>query len=146
MDRLEQIERLRKRADVTYDEAKNAYEASDGDLLEAIILLERQGKVKTPQGEGYYSNEKANEAGHHQSEEEKKDGFVDNLEKFGRFLTKLINKGNNTAFEVVHDDVVKVKIPVTALVILLLFIPYVIIPGMIIGLFFNLRYRFNEDV
>ncbi len=42
MNKLEQIEKLREKANVTYDEAKQAYEAADGDLLEALIILERQ--------------------------------------------------------------------------------------------------------
>ena len=50
MDRLEQIERLRAKANVSYEEAKQAYEAANGDLLEAVIMLERQGKIKPPKG------------------------------------------------------------------------------------------------
>ena len=55
MDRLEQIEKLRERAKVTYDEARAAYDAANGDLLEAMIILEKQGKVQPPHGGGVYS-------------------------------------------------------------------------------------------
>ena len=41
---LEQAEKLREKADVTLEEAKAALEAADGDLLDALIWLERQGK------------------------------------------------------------------------------------------------------
>ena len=43
MEMIEKVERLREKADVTYEEAKAALEQSDGDLLDAMVLLERQG-------------------------------------------------------------------------------------------------------
>ena len=36
MDEMEKVEKLRARADVTADEARNALKACDGDLLDAI--------------------------------------------------------------------------------------------------------------
>jgi len=43
---IEQIDELRKRLDVTYEEAKEALEACNGDMLEAIIYLEKTTKKK----------------------------------------------------------------------------------------------------
>ena len=48
MEMMEKVERLREKANVTYEEAKAALEETGGDLLDAIVLLERQGKVKEP--------------------------------------------------------------------------------------------------
>ena len=48
MEMIEKVERLREKANVSYEEAKEALEQSGGDLLDAIVLLERQGKVKGP--------------------------------------------------------------------------------------------------
>ncbi|HEY5466186.1 MAG TPA: hypothetical protein VIL27_04045, partial [Clostridia bacterium] len=45
---LEQVELLRSKADVTYEEARQALEATGGDLLDAVVLLEIQGKVRPP--------------------------------------------------------------------------------------------------
>ena len=47
MDNMEKVEKLRERANVTYEEAKAALEESSWDLLDAIVNLERQGK-KSP--------------------------------------------------------------------------------------------------
>ena len=55
MERLEKVERLREKANVSYEEARAALEASNDDLLDAMVLLERQGKVKTPQQGGTFS-------------------------------------------------------------------------------------------
>jgi len=43
---IEQVEKLKELADVSYEDAKQALEQCNGDLLEAVIYLEKQGKVK----------------------------------------------------------------------------------------------------
>ena len=47
---LEQVERLREKADVSYEQAKAALEEAGGSLLDALILLERQGRVNPGAG------------------------------------------------------------------------------------------------
>ena len=47
---LEQVERLREKADVSYAQAKEALEYSGGNLLDALIYLEEKGAI--PQAEG----------------------------------------------------------------------------------------------
>ena len=42
---LELVERLREKADVSYEEARAVLEEADGDLLDALILLERRGRI-----------------------------------------------------------------------------------------------------
>ena len=46
MDKFEKVERLRANANVSYEEAAAALDACGGDLLDAMILLEKQGKAK----------------------------------------------------------------------------------------------------
>jgi len=58
MTTLEQVEKLCAMANITYEEAKTALDAANGDLLEAIIYLEKQGKVTAPTGGGYYNSGK----------------------------------------------------------------------------------------
>lgn len=43
---LEQIDLLRKRANVGYKEAKEALERAEGDIVTALAYLDEQGKVK----------------------------------------------------------------------------------------------------
>lgn len=58
---IELVEKLQQRADVTYEEAKSALEKCDGDILEALISLEQEGKTSKPGGGGAYStNQQAN--------------------------------------------------------------------------------------
>jgi len=58
MTTLDQVEKLRVMANITYGEAKAALDSANWDLLEAIIILEKQGKITTPTGGGYYSSER----------------------------------------------------------------------------------------
>ncbi|MFZ3131206.1 MAG: DUF4342 domain-containing protein [Desulfosporosinus sp.] len=153
MTTLEQVEKLRAMANVSYDEAKTALDMSNGDLLDAIIYLEKQGKVNTPLGGGYYSSEKTADANggacntKHWEKQTKYDNggetFTSILKKLGKFLMKMIRKGNAYYFEVLKGEEIKASFPVTALVALLLFAFWIIVPLLIVGLFFGFRYRFN---
>ncbi|NLO13382.1 MAG: ubiquitin, partial [Clostridiales bacterium] len=44
MDHFEMVEKLRQKANVSYEEAKAALEHSEWDLLDALVYLESQGK------------------------------------------------------------------------------------------------------
>ncbi len=148
MATLEQVEKLRERANVSYDEAKEALEATNGDLLEAIIYLEKQGKVGAPAGGGYYSSQKDAGADDPQAEPNKNgtgnygESFSDILKRFGRFCAKMFHKGNTNTFQVIRGGESKAVFPVTVLILLLLFAFWISVPLLIIGLFFGFRYRF----
>lgn len=153
MTTLEQVEKLRTMANVSYDEAKTALDATNGDLLEAIIYLEKQGKVSAPTGGGYYSSEKTADTnpGAYKTtcwEKQTKNcdsgkSFISLLKKFGGFCLKMIRKGNANNFEILMGEEIKASVPVTALALLLIFAFWITIPLIVIGLFFGLRYRFN---
>jgi hypothetical protein len=152
MASLEQVEKLREMANISYEEAKAALDAANGNLLDAVIYLEKQGKVTPPSGGGFYSSEKTSnlkqgienesskEKGYHTSSKE--NTFLALLKQFGEFTLKMIRKGNRNTFKVVKDGETKVYFPVTVLAILVIFAFWVTIPLAIIGLFFGFRYRF----
>ena len=52
------VEKLRARAGVTYDEASEALNRSDGDILDALLWLEKNGKTEPPRV-SYYTTDKA---------------------------------------------------------------------------------------
>ena len=51
---LEQIDELRKRANVSYEDAKNALEQNEGDIIKSLIYLEKQNKIKPIYQLGYF--------------------------------------------------------------------------------------------
>lgn len=152
MTTLEQVEKLRSMANISYDEAKTALEATNGDLLEAIIYLEKQGKVNPPTGGGYYSSQKnpnMEEATYKEACWDKHKHchsgktFMSTMKKIWRFCLDIFQKGNDNSFEVLKGEERKAIFPVTILALLLIFAFWITIPLLILGLFFGFRYRFH---
>jgi hypothetical protein len=144
---LEQVERLKEKADVSFEDAKAALEATDGDLLNALIYLEKQGKVTPPAGGGYYSSQtNALVPTAPAGEKEKKrsgESFSDMMKRFGRFCAKVLDKGNNNHLEAEKNGTKIISLPVTVVAVLLIFFFWVVIPLFIVSLFFGFRYRFR---
>ena len=53
MTNFEKVEKLVQKANVSYEEAKAALDKADGDLLDAVILLEKEGKTQAPRQSSY---------------------------------------------------------------------------------------------
>ena len=49
MEQFEKVEKLREKTGVSYEDAKKALEEHDWDMLEAIVALENEGKIKKPE-------------------------------------------------------------------------------------------------
>lgn len=158
---IEQVEKLRQHANISYEEAKEALLETNGDILEAIVNLEKQNRIQIPKGGGYYNSgnihqdtQESYSGENHSSESMKSDGssFKELMGRFFRWCGGIINKGNRNSFEVMRGEQKVISIPVTVLAILLLFMFWVTIPLIIVGLFFGYRYMFigpelgKEDV
>jgi hypothetical protein len=149
---LEQVEKLREYADISYDEAKAALENTGGDILQALIDLERQGKVKPPQGGGQYRSgssaivcsSNAEDNGYTGSQSShgtgEKSAFNRNMRRLFLWMGSVLHKGNVNSFVVEKDGSHVMRLPITVLVLLLLFAFWVVVPLMVIGMFFGFRY------
>jgi hypothetical protein len=147
MATLEQVEKLREKANVSFEEAKAALEACNDDLLEAIIFLERQGRINAPANGGYYSSRGAEEerqarqdAGY--DRQQCKNNFKDGASKFGHFLARIFQIGNTNYLEARKNGNVLFTCPITALILLLIFFFWIVVPLFILSLFFGFRYSF----
>lgn len=152
---LEQVEKLREYANISYDEAKEALENAGGDILQAIIDLERQGKINSPQGGGQYTSGSIEVTALRQQEDVKKENtqsknnngeksaFSRNMGKFFRWMGDVLHKGNVNALVVEKNGTSIMRMPITVLVILLIFAFWFVIPILVVGLFFDFRYFFN---
>ena len=47
MDILEKVEALREKANISYEEAKNILDEANGDLLEAMVLLDVRARSES---------------------------------------------------------------------------------------------------
>lgn len=145
MDEFEKVEKLRQRADVSYEDAKNALNAANGDLLDAMIYLEKQGKTQRPESN---SSEKVNETEKClpaccEKKAENKDKSKCDGSKFKGFCKDAWQKGNDNEFIMRRHDEVIIRIPVWALVVILLLTFQVTLPLMLISLFFGCKYGFE---
>ena len=147
MEMMEKVERLREKANVTYEEAKAALEETGGDLLDAVVLLERQGKVKEPAQSTFsteYEEQKDYIKVRDKVEEQEKSapslgrtigGLFRGLIRFIRQTTFIVTKGEDTVF----------TMPTLVFALLLFFFWEVLAPVMIIALFFGVRYSFEGE-
>ena len=149
MSTIEKVEKLKEKANVSYEEAKEALEATSGDILDALILLEKKGKVKAPENDGRYTTtdtkkeEKREYKSDNHDEKEYGESFSVLMGRFFRWCGKVINKGNIHVFEVRKRGEVIVSVPLTVLVLLLIFAFWVVLPLIVVGLFFGYRYYFR---
>jgi len=116
---LEQIDELRKRANVSYEDAKNALEQSDGDLISALVYLEKQNKINPEEIRSSESN-------------------------FLRKVKKIIKKGNETKLIVKKDDVVVLNICVTLVTIITIAATPLVIVALLVALATNHKIRIQK--
>lgn len=117
---LEKVDMVRERTKVTYAEAKEALEACDGDVLEALIYIEKNNEHKTADD----------------SFENLKNEFKNTLsiEELKTWFKELISKGNVTRIKIKKDDEELVDIPVNAGIaagIIAVVIPQILAAGVI---------------
>ena len=137
---LELVDRLRKRADVSYEEAKAVLEETDGNLLDALILLEQRDKIRSDGGpSAQYSTKSGEETSASfgetpppYTEAEKKGGIWSHI---GHCLT-------DNRFEIWRRGVYTDSIPLIIFGLLVLLAFWITLPLMVIGLLFGFRYRF----
>lgn len=143
---FDMVEKLRGRASVSYEDAKAALDACGGDLLDALIYLEKQGKVAPPVGGNYTSRAEESHTRTGNNPPPKNDKGETFVEIWGRFLRwcgRVLHAGNTNHFEVRRDEGQVLSVPVTVLILLLIFAFWVTLPLLIIGLFLGCRYSFS---
>ncbi len=109
MDNLEKIDRIRERMDVSYETAKRALEATNWDVVEALVKLEQDNRSA------------------------KEEIFVRGSELVEK-VKELIRKGNVSKIRVKQEDKVLVEVPVTAGVVGALVAPQLAIIGAVAAL------------
>jgi hypothetical protein len=140
MDNFEKVEKLRGHANVTYEEAKQALENSDWDILDAMIYLERNGKVTPPESSSYTTKTEGIKI---EVEDKEPQGKAKGtFKKFWSWCLKWIKRGNNNSFCVDRYDKEVLRMPINVLLLLILFSASTMFWVLLICLFFNFRYRF----
>ena len=142
MEKLEKVEKLRERANVSYEEAKAALEENDWDLLDAMVALEKNGKTDSPKQQQYstsYDQQEEYVSVKTKVEEQQKE-----QPKLGRTIGEAMQKFfricRDNSFCIRRNEDLILRIPLFAAVVILLFIWKVAVPVMLIALLFGFRY------
>ena len=139
MTHYEMAEKLAEKMNVSLEEAKEALEACDWEMLDAALMLEKAHGAQTNTA---YSTrtEPQEEPSARERAKERRRGVVEGL---GGLVRSLFNMGNRNRFEVRKGDELTLELPVTVLVLLLIFAFWVCVPLLVIGLFGGFRYSFS---
>jgi hypothetical protein len=166
---LEQVTELQKHADVGFADAKAALEAAGGNLLDALIELERRGKVSAQKVGVYrtdsaaravspepqtaiqavgnsgsnYSNSRDGEHEPHGGAKYNNHSFSKQMKGLWKSFCGLIHKGNINQFEVWRLGECIISVPVNILILALLFFFWITLPVMLVALFFGCSYKFR---
>lgn len=151
MDDLEKVETIRTKWNVSYTDAKAALDAADGNVLDAIIWLESQGKTQTTSAHAATESAPVDEpsaemvaaqAAYEKSSE--KTDFSKKMDSVWEYLKKLFRLSLDTKFIATRRDAIILNIPILVPIVAL-FAWGATIWLMLIGLFFGMRYRIDSD-
>lgn len=117
---IEQIDLLRKRANVGYKEAKEALEKCNGDIVEALAYLEEQNKIK-PERECLKDS------------------------TFFKKIKNIISKANKLKLVVSKNDKTVLNLPSTLAVLFGIFAMPVAVTALIIAVVTGCKIRFHKD-
>lgn len=141
---LEQVERLREKAGVSYAQAKQALERSGGNLLDALIDLEETGAIPRQADRRCTT---ASQRGHSAVREDVPPSAAQTADEEERarpqagFFRRLRYLLVDNELEIWRKDLPFTSIPVLILILLFFVAPWITLPLLILGLFFGFRYR-----
>lgn len=133
MDHYEMVEKLREKANVSYEEAKAALEAADWNLLDALVLLENQGKVA---GGTDYSTK--SEDAHDFRHDHRR--YHEHAGRVGRQIASGINNASRYFVVFSRRGEVVFELPLMVVILMLIFAFWFTVPLLIVGLFFGFKY------
>jgi hypothetical protein len=153
---FETVEKLHEITGASFADARAALEHSEGNLLDAVVNLERQGKSSTAGQGGFYTTQPGSHTEHdepEQAEKNKQKGSNQALCQAGRLggdrhtvhqvLSGLWHGVLNNQFEVWRRGEQVTSMPVLVLILLVVFFFWIAAPLLLIGLLFGCRYRFS---
>ena len=142
MDKFEKVEKLRERAQVSYEEAQKALEENGWDLLDAMVALEKTGKTDSPKQQQYstsYDQQQEYVSVKTKVEQQQKD-----KPKLGKSIGEAMQRFFRICLDnwlcVRRNEDLVLRIPLFVVILILLFFWKIAVPVMLIALLFNFRY------
>ncbi len=147
MTEFEKAELIRQRANVSFEEARDALNACGGDPLDAMLYLERLGHVNRAVGTGSRPSGSSSEYTNtrYTSDPVPPRGYNGNYgpteSRSEGFLSRLLRKSVENDLVVSQHGFVKFRVPILAFVLALIFFNAITLIAMIVSLFFGVTYR-----
>ena len=140
MERNEMIEVLMEKAKVSHEEAEDALQKNDWDLLDSIIYLERKGKVENNETNTIIEVAEGSKKESNENHKKKRGGIGEVIGRIIKFLGKAIDKGNKNNFEIRKESKkpIEISLTISALLLIIAFWPVAIL--LLVGLFFGYKY------
>ena len=146
MDKFEKVQKIKEKTGVSYTEAVEALDRCNGDILDAIVYLERSGRTSERNTATFTSsvnkNDKESDNLAHATAEYDRNSEKDGIDTFVDGVKVLLRKSIDTSFVVERFNKKIVDVPVLVLIICFIFTFWIILPLLVVGLFFDCRYRF----
>ena len=117
---LEKVDMVRERTGVNYEKAKQALEVCEGDVLEALIYIEKTQGILSDSNESF------------DDEEENKTQI--SIEELKAWFKQMLEKGNVARIKIKKDDTELIDIPVNAGIaagVVSIIIPQILAVGVI---------------
>jgi hypothetical protein len=152
MESYKLVEKLKNETNISYEEAKIALEKSGWDILDAFLYLEEMEKIPKDSVNIYYTNEeKDNKNSREILINKNQNNTYNNGKKETKFeglfvrVCKIIDICNNIFFEIKKENKTFLRIPITVVILLLLFVFWLAIPLFILGLFLNIEFSVSGN-
>lgn len=143
MDNFEKVEKLREKANVSYEEAKAALEEANGDLLDAMIILEKAGKSEShKESHSTKAEDDDKYAIVPAPKKEKREGKT-KIESFFDKIRALWRKSCENYFVVERKGDNFIKLPIWLFILILLIAWEAVIVVLILALFLGCKYSFK---
>ena len=149
MDNFEKVEMLTKKANVSFEVAKEAMEACNYDMLDAMIYLEKNGKIGSGNTASYTTtqgtdtSEEFEQAQRSYEDSCQRTSFGECANKFGKWAVSLVQKSVEIDFCVARGGKDIIRVPLLALLLAALFLFGLVLTALVIGLFCDCRYYFQ---
>lgn len=135
MDHLEMVEKLREKANVSYEEASAALEKCNWDLLDALLMLEGEGRLNrdsaSPKKEEYTTRV--------QPKAEKKAGHG-GFAMLMRGLAQVIRRLNSVQLLIKKNNEVRLELPMSVVLLLVVISIWAVAIAAVVSMFFGYRF------
>ena len=145
MEQTDMINKLHEKANISKEEARDALERADWDMLEALLILEKEGKIK-PLTASMTTIEDKNdyEEVRRTASDKKNSRFEQGAQGFFDKIAMLIRKSMENAFVVERKGEEILYIPVLIMIIVTLSMFHFTLGALLIGLFFDCKYSIEK--